>query len=137
MSNPAFHQLDAPDVPPIRGHYSHAVELPNGFVCIAGQKAWDPTSGNLIAADITTQTGLVFDNIEGILRQLGLRLNDVIRIQCHLADISHYDAFNTVYTERLGEARPARTVLGGYDLREGALVELVVDAFRPVSTQGR
>lgn len=116
-------------VPPIRGHYSHVVTMPDGLFYVAGQKAWDPVTGVLVAGDIVVQTDLVFDNLQAILWAAGYRLTDLVRIQCHLADIGDYDAFNDVYTKRLGDARPARTVLGGYTLREGALVELVADGF--------
>jgi 2-iminobutanoate/2-iminopropanoate deaminase len=128
---PLFHSFDS-GVPPIRGHYSHAVSLPGGLVVIAGQKAWDPVTGELTGEDIIQQTHLVFDNVEAILSACGLSLADLVRVQCHLADVEDYEAFNAVYAQRLGDARPVRTVLGGYQLREGALVELVVDAFASV-----
>jgi 2-iminobutanoate/2-iminopropanoate deaminase len=114
------------------------VERPDGTVLLSGQKAWDMT-GRLVAEDITAQTHRVLDNIEAILGELGLGLDDVARVQCHLADVDHYDAFNAVYEQRLGAHRPARTTLGGAALRGGALVELVVDAWRrplsPSTTQ--
>lgn len=116
-------------VPPVRGHYSHLVVMPNGLFYVSGQKAWHLETGDLLIGDIREQTHLVFNNLEAILGAGGYGLRDLVRIQCHLADIDHYDEFNDVYTERLAEVQPARTVLGGYDLREGALVELVADGF--------
>ena len=115
--------------PAIRGHYSHAVVLPNGMVALSGQKAWHPISGELMAGDIETQTRAAFHNVATILRGVGLSLASVVRIQCHLASVEHYERFNVVYADILGPHRPARTTLAGYELRDGALVELVVDAF--------
>lgn len=116
-------------VPRIVGHYSHVVELPNGMVFVSGQKAWN-ANGSLVEGDVVRQTEVIFDNIVAILSQIGLEMTDVARISCHLSNISNYDAFNRVYTKKLGQHRPARTVLGGYQLRDGALVELVVEAYR-------
>lgn len=116
------------------GHYAHAVELDNGIIHLSGQKAWNPETGELVAGDVETQTGVVFDNIEGVLRHLGLTLEHVTRIQCHLARVEDYEAFNRAYARRLGAHRPARTTLAGYQLRGGALVELVADAYRPASS---
>lgn len=116
-------------VPPVRGHYSHLVWLPNGLFYVAGQKAWDPNTGELVPGTIEEQTHLIFDNLIAVLSAARLGLADVTRISCHLAEIEMYDAFNDVYSERLGATLPARTVLGGYQLRDGALIELVVEGF--------
>lgn len=116
--------------PPI-GHYSHVVELGNGLVYLSGQKAWHPETGKLIAGDVVEQTLLVFDNIERILAAVDLNLSNIVRIGCHLANVEHYEPFNAVYERRLGSHKPARTTLAGYALRGGALVELVVEAYRP------
>ena len=118
------------DVPPVIGHYAHVVELTNGMVYVSGQKAWRGPSGEMAKGDVSAQTELIFDNLEAILAKVGLGLANVIRIGCHLRDISDYEAFNEVYAKRLGKLRPVRAVLGGYELRDGARVELVVEAYR-------
>lgn len=119
------------------GHYAHAVELDNGIVYLSGQKAWDPVTGDLVPGDVEAQTGIVFDNIEGVLRHLGLTLSHVTRISCHLARVEDYEAFNRAYARRLGGHRPARTTLAGYQLRGGAAVELVAEAYRPAASGPR
>lgn len=118
-------------IPEPVGHYSHVVELPNGMVYMAGQKAWKYGRGTEIEGDITEQTHRVMDNIEAILASVGLKLTQVTRIQCCLANIDDFAAFERVYSSRLGEHKPARVTLGGLTLRGGALVELIVEAYRP------
>lgn len=112
------------------GHYCHAVELKNGLIYLSGQKAWDIETGKLIDGDIEAQTNLIFDIITNILASLGLGLSSIVRINCHLSTGDLYEKFNAVYGKRLGSHRPARAVLAGYQLRGGALVELVVEATR-------
>ena len=112
------------------GHYSHLVELPNGVVQLCGIKAWDPTTGALMGHTISDQVEIIFDGVTSILQQAGMDVESITRISCHLASASDYDEFNAAYSRRLGSHKPVRTVLAGYQLRGGALVELVVDAFR-------
>lgn len=117
-------------VPAPIGHYSHFVELNNGIIYFSGQKAWDINTRKLIDGDVSVQTNQIFDIIENLLADARLAKTDITRIQCHLAHANLYEQFNAVYAKRLGEHKPARAVLAGYELRGGALVELVVEAFR-------
>jgi 2-iminobutanoate/2-iminopropanoate deaminase len=119
------------DVPEPVGCYSHLVELPNGVVYIAGQKAWKIGKGTVVEGDISEQTRQIFKNVEGILAAAGLTLANVVRVQCCLADLNSYEEFEKVYSEKLGAHRPARVILGNIGLRGGALIELIVEAFRP------
>ena len=113
------------------GHYSHLAELPNGMVYLSGQKAWDVQTGVLVDEDVAGQTDRVFDNIELILGSVDLDLGNVVRISCHLASVDDYEPFNEVFARRMGAHVPTRTTLAGYQLRDGALIEAVVDAYRP------
>ena len=111
------------------GHYSQLACLPNGLIIISGQKSWDE-NGNVVGADIVEQTHKIFDNLEIILSDQGLNLDSIVRINCHLSNIRDYIDFNSVYSKRLSQHKPTRCVLGGYELRDNALIELVVEAYK-------
>lgn len=130
MSDPILRTFDTPGAPPVIGHYSHVAVLPGGLVLLSGQKAWIDATGRLAPGGIGAQTEVIFRNIRALLEPLGLGLDALVRVSCHLADIEQYPAFNEAYAQALGPCRPVRTVLGGYALRGGALVELVVEACR-------
>lgn len=121
------------NAPAIKGHYCHAVELPNGMIYISGQKAWDPQTGDLVGSTIEEQTALIFDNIEKILDGLGLTLKNTVRLSCFLSEVGQYPIFNEVYETCLGGHKPCRTVLSGLSLRDGALLEIVAEAYRTPS----
>lgn len=127
--NTEFLLFDSTQCPPVLGHYSHLVKIPGGLVLISGQKAWKDASGTLAEGDITAQTVLAIKNIKLLLQQIGLELNSLVRVSCHLANIDDYPQFNKAYAAALGVHKPVRTVLGGYKLRGGALVELVAEAY--------
>ena len=57
-------------------------------------------------------------------------IEDITKIQCHLATSDLYEEFNAVYSKRLRSHKPVRAVLAGYQLRDGALVELVIEGFK-------
>lgn len=126
---PQFLTFDSKDCPPAIGHYSHVAVLPGGLVLISGQKAWKDATGALVDGGVAVQTKVAFENIRALLRQMGRDLDALVRVSCHLANIEDYPAFNEAYASALGEHKPVRTVLGGYRLRGGALVELVAEAY--------
>ena len=126
----AFHNTKDVSIPSPIGHYSQIVELPNGMVYLSGIKAWKVGAGDAVSGDIQEQTNTIFDIIEDILETQGMSKENIIRIQCHIANVDDYEEFNKVYAKRLLLHQPARTVLAGYTLRGGAAIELVVDAYR-------
>jgi 2-iminobutanoate/2-iminopropanoate deaminase len=126
---PQFLTFEANDCPAVIGHYSHVAALPGGLVLISGQKAWKDASGALVEGGVAMQTKVAFYNIRAILRQMGRDLDSLVRVSCHLANVDDYPAFNEAYAAVLGDHKPVRTVLGGYRLRGGALVELVAEAY--------
>lgn len=124
-----FVELSNASAPAIIGHYCHAAVMPNGLIHLSGQKAWAPDTGKLIVGGIAEQTTLVLQNIKAILEKLHLDFHALTRTVCHLHSVEDYEAFNRAYSHVLGTARPTRTVLAGARLRDGALVEIVADAF--------
>lgn len=126
---PQWVEVTGDTAPAIIGHYCHASVMPNGMIQMSGQKAWAPDTGILIDGGIEDQTALVMENIRAILEGLDLGFDALTRLVCHLHSVEHYEPFNRVYSQALGAARPARTVLAGAELRGGALIEIVADAY--------
>lgn len=118
------------EVPPIIGHYCHAVEFDHGHVKISGQKAWACPSGDLIGENIGEQTHIALSNIERILHAISLEKESITMVSCYLAEGVDYASFNSAYSAWFGDHKPARCVLGGHSLRGGALVEFLAEAFR-------
>ena len=124
-----FFESQQPGAPAIVGHYCHCTITCSGFIQLSGQKAWDPATGVLIDGGIEEQTELVLENILAVLASLDLDFSALSRLVCHLHSVDHYEPFNRVYSSVLGSAKPARSVMAGAELRGGALIEIVADAF--------
>lgn len=75
---------------------------------------------------IAAQTRQVMENLQTVLRGVGLDLSDVVQCRCYLTDFEHdYAVFNDTYRSYFAPDRlPARTTVGVTALAVGALVEV-------------
>ena len=108
------------------GPYSQAVICGN-TVFTSGQIPINPASGNIEAADITSQTEQVMKNLGEVLKAAGSSYEKAIKTTCFLANISDFAAFNEVYAKYF-VGKPARSCVAVKDLPKGALVEVEVIA---------
>lgn len=119
--------VSTPNAPAAIGPYSQA-KIAGGFVFASGQIAIDPAVGNIVETTIEGQARQVLANVEALLEAAGTDLAHVVKTTCFLAHIEDFAAFNAVYAERFGDARPARSAVGVAGLPAGALVEVEVIA---------
>lgn len=106
--------------------FSHAVEN-DGWVVLTGQMPTDPAAPDAPLPDgIEAQTRRVMDNLEIVLRGVGLELTDVMQCRAYLTEFERdYAAFNETYLSFFAADRlPARTTVGVTALAVGALVEI-------------
>jgi enamine deaminase RidA (YjgF/YER057c/UK114 family) len=82
---------------------------------------------------IEAQTRRVMENLELVLKELGLSLEHVTSVRAFLTDFERdYEAMNAVYASYFpANRRPARTCIGVTALARGALVEIDMIARRP------
>ena len=121
--------LDAPSGPEPLGPYSIATEA-NGFVFCSGLVPIDPTTGTGVDGDIGVQTHQVMRNIGGVLRDVGLTYDDIVKTTIFLADIGDFPAVNEVYGQYVGDSKPARSTVEAGALPGGFHVEIECIAAR-------
>lgn len=105
------------------GPYSHAVWSGSELFC-SGQTPIDPANGQLITGDVSAQTHRVFDNLQAVLEDNGLSMDDVVKCNVYLTDMSDFAAMNSAYAERFTAPFPARTTVAVAGLPLGARVEI-------------
>lgn len=105
------------------GPYSQAVRA-GGTVYLSGQIPLDPATGELVQADISTETRRVFDNLRAVCEAAGGSLDDVARIGIYLTDLSDFAAVNTVMADYFQAPYPARSTIQVAGLPKGARVEV-------------
>ncbi len=106
--------------PPPAGPYSHAV-VANGFVFISGQGPVNPETG-IAPNAFTDQVRQTFKNVQTILEAAGAGLEDVVKVNAYVTDLTRFAEFNEVYKEFFQQDPPARTTVATALL--GILVEV-------------
>ena len=104
------------------------VVVSGDLVYTAGQVGFDER-GELVAGGIEAQTRRTLENLLACLRAGDCTLDDVIKVNAYLHDLSLFDGFNGVYREFFREPYPARTTVGA-SLPGGILVEIEAVARR-------
>jgi 2-iminobutanoate/2-iminopropanoate deaminase len=102
------------------GPYSHAV-VANGFVFISGQGPVDPETNTMPDA-FADQVRQTLRNVQTILEAAGTRLDNVVKVNAYVTDLTRFQEFNEVYGEFFQQDPPARTTVGASLL--GFLVEV-------------
>jgi 2-iminobutanoate/2-iminopropanoate deaminase len=105
---------------------SSAIEA-GGLLYLSGQLA---LRDGHVSGDITEQTGLVLDGIEGVLQEAGLTLDHVLKATVWLTDPQDFAGFNAVYSARLAPPYPVRSCVVSALLAPEARVEIEVVASR-------
>jgi 2-iminobutanoate/2-iminopropanoate deaminase len=111
------------NAPKAIGPYEQAIKA-NGFLYTAGQIPLDPKSGNLVEGDIGAQTRRVLENLKAVLEAGGSSLDRVVKATVFLKNMADFAPMNEVYTQYLGNAKPARSTVAVAELPRGALVEI-------------
>ncbi len=110
------------------GPYSQAVKI-GDTLYTSGQIAINPATGTVEATDIVGQSKQVMANLKAVLEAAGIGFDKVIKTTCFLKDVAKdFAAFNEVYAQAMGDAKPARSCVGVADLPKGVLVEVEVIA---------
>ncbi len=115
--------IETDKAPKAIGPYSQAIRHDN-LIFISGQIAIDPETQEFIGGDIKKQTRRVMENIRGILEEVGLNFNHVLKTTIYLKNIDDFSAVNEIYGEYFTDYKPARSTVEVSNLPKGALVEI-------------
>ena len=105
------------------GAYSQGIASGDLLFC-SGQVGLEPGSIELVGTGIEEQTRRALDNLKAVLAAGGATFDSVVKVTAYLIDMNDFKAFNEVYGEVLGRARPARATIGVAALPLGARVEV-------------
>jgi reactive intermediate/imine deaminase len=115
--------ISTADAPSAIGPYSQAVRVGN-TIWVSGQIPLDPATKELVTGDIEAQIRRVFDNLKIIVVASGATLDEVVKVNIFLIDLSHFALVNKVMAEYFRAPYPARAAVGVASLPRGAQVEV-------------
>lgn len=105
------------------GTYSQAVNV-NGTVYLSGQIPLDPQTMNLVQGEMDVQIRQVFDNLKAVVEASGGSLQDIVKLNVFLTDLTHFPLVNEIMAGYFAEPFPARAVIGVASLPKAAMVEM-------------
>jgi enamine deaminase RidA (YjgF/YER057c/UK114 family) len=109
--------------------YSRAV-VEDGWVFVSGTTGFDYATMT-IADDVAAQAERCLDNIAAALAEAGCTLSDVVRVRYILPRAEDFPACWPVLRRRLGEARPAATMIAAGLADPRMRIEVEVTARQP------
>lgn len=122
------HTIPAPEgMAAPRGHYSHATRG-GGLVFVSGQLPVAADGTLLNEAPFEAQARQVLANVSAALRGAGSSVGQLLQVRVYITDIEQWPAFNTIYAEWAGAARPARAVVPVPTLHYGCKLEVEATA---------
>jgi reactive intermediate/imine deaminase len=125
--------ISTKEAPQAIGTYSQAVKIEN-TVYLSGQIPLVPETMQLVGGDMRAQLTRVFENLGAVARAAGGTLNDVVKLNVYLTDLSHFPLVNEVMANYFREPYPARAAVGAAALPRGAAVEM--DAVMVIDPRG-
>jgi reactive intermediate/imine deaminase len=93
-------------------------------VYVSGQIPLVPETMEIDDGDINAKIRRVFANVQAATEAAGGRLDQVIKLNVYLTDLSNFPIVNEVLGEFFDEPYPARAVVGVAALPKGVPVEV-------------
>lgn len=123
MSQKQIIQTDA--APAAVGPYSQAVAVTGGkTVYVSGQIGLDTKTGELVSDNFEAQVRQCFTNLNAVVSAAGGSLEQVIKLNLFLTDLSKFASVNAIMAEMLPEPYPARSTIGVASLPKNAQFEV-------------
>ena len=119
--------IQSKKAPAAVGPYSQAVTA-NGFAYLSGMLPLDIDSGEIVGRTVAEQSEQIMKNITGLLSELGLGLEDVVKTTIFLDSIDSFQRVNQVYGSYFSTHKPAISCVEVSAIPKGALVEIEVIA---------
>jgi 2-iminobutanoate/2-iminopropanoate deaminase len=117
-----------PNTPTPIGPYHHIAKV-GDFISIGGTAGVDPATGQLAGDDVFSQAAQILDSFKVMLESVNSDLSHIVHINIFLKNMSDFEEMNRAYVNKMGDHRPARTVIGVNELpKPGVLLTMNLTA---------
>jgi len=121
--------INTPNAPAPIGPYNQAV-LAGNLLFVSGQIALDAQTGELVMADLATETHKVMNNIKAILEAAGVDFGHIVKTSIFLKDMGDFTQVNEIYGSYFTGKFPARETIQVAALPKNVNVEISVTAYK-------
>lgn len=119
MSKKIIHTDKAPAA---IGTYSQAVQAGDSLY-LSGQIPLVPETMELVEP-FEEQVHQVFKNLTAVCEAAGATLNDFVKLNIFMLDLSHFATVNEIMAQYFDKPYPARAAIGVKELPKGAQIEM-------------
>ena len=110
------------DAPQAIGTYSQAVKIGN-TIYLSGQIPINPKTSKLVKGE-ENQVKQVFKNLKAVCKAANASLDDIVKLNVYLQDLSVFSTVNKIMEEFFKEPYPARAAIEVAKLPLDALIEV-------------
>ncbi len=125
----AIDRIATQNAPKPAGHYSQACRY-DVLIFVSGQLPVSLEGKALADRTFEEQVRVALGNLLAIVKEAGSGPDRVLKVTAFLVGVENWPAFNGVYAELFGDARPARSVVPVPSLHHGCLIEIEAIAAR-------
>ena len=115
--------IQTDSAPQAIGTYSQAVKI-GTTVYLSGQIPLVPETMEVLDGDISAHIKRVFDNLQAVAQAAGGDLQDIVKLNIFLTDLSHFPIVNEIMGQYFDQPYPARAAVGVAALPKGVGVEM-------------
>lgn len=115
--------INTSNAPSAIGTYSQAVKVSN-TVYLSGQIALVPETMQVISDDFEEQAQQVFKNVVSVCEAAGGSINDMVKVNIFLTDLSNFAKVNEIMSQYFTEPYPARAAVEVAGLPKGVAIEI-------------
>lgn len=105
------------------GTYSQAVKVTN-TVYLSGQIPLIPETMEVIEGDFAAQADQVFKNLVAVCNAAGGDINDMVKVNIFMTDLSNFATVNEVMSKYFKEPYPARAAIQVSRLPKDVAIEI-------------
>jgi len=102
--------ISTENAPSAIGTYSQAVKVSN-TVYLSGQIPLVPESMEVVSDDFEAQAQQVFKNLCAVCEAAGGEINDMVKVNIFMTDLSNFATVNEVMSQYFKEPYPARAAI--------------------------
>jgi reactive intermediate/imine deaminase len=111
------------DAPAAIGTYSQAVKI-GTTVYLSGQIPLVPSTMQMVSEDFAEQTHQVFKNLAAVCEAAGGSLNNMVKVNIFLTDLSQFATVNKIMSQYFAEPYPARAAVQVSALPRASQIEI-------------
>ena len=115
--------IQTDNAPQAIGTYSQAVKA-GTTVYLSGQIPLVAESMEMVSEDFEKQARQVFENVKAVCEAAGGSMNDVVKLNIYMLDLSHFAKVNEIMSSYFTQPYPARAAIGVAAVPKGAQIEI-------------